>query len=159
MRSSKKIETWNVIYIWFKQLKNIFCIFWSWHLGCIKVLTIYIAMRNLVNYDSAGPVTDRHSYAESSELQIHGPLCRPASPCGTRWTTNNCSANYHVPIGIPMRNLVNCKYAYMVNCADSSWFAGNRIRLPIGTVTLKHSKLIWNDETCFLNFTDCSSYK
>jgi len=46
----------------------------------------------------------------------------------------------------------------MVICADSSWFDGNLMRLPIGTVTLKHSKSIKNDETYLLNFTDCSSY-
>jgi len=46
----------------------------------------------------------------------------------------------------------------MVNCADSSLFAVNCIRLPIGTVTIKHSKSNKNDETYFLNFTDCSSY-
>jgi len=128
-------------------------------------------------------------------------LCRSTLLCGTQWTTNNCNANYHVLIGILMRNLVNYKcsvscadrhrhaepgelgitvtlnimcrwqssaesselqigrgWAYMVNCADSSLFAGNRIRLPIGTVTLKHSKPIKSDETCLLNFTDCSSY-
>jgi len=56
MRSSKKIETWNAIYMWTKQLKSIFLYFWSLHLGCMKVLTIGIAMRNLANYDSAGPV-------------------------------------------------------------------------------------------------------
>jgi len=82
--------------------KYFFLYFWSWHLGCIKVLTIGIAMRNLVYYDFAGPV----------------------------------------PIGIPLRNVLNCKHAYMVDCAYSSWFAGNSIRLPIGTVTLKHSKSI-----------------
>jgi len=46
----------------------------------------------------------------------------------------------------------------MVNCTDSSLFAGNRIRLPIGTVALKHSRSNQNDETYLLNFTNCSSY-
>jgi len=128
-------------------------------------------------------------------------LRRSASSCGTQSTTNSCNANYHVPNGILMRNLVNYKYtvscadrhrhaepgeirilttlcysaaqhyyaesselqiglglAYMVNCADSSMFEGNCIRLPIGIETLKHSKSIKNDETYILNFTDSSSY-
>jgi len=58
MLSSKKTETWNVIYIWIKQLKIIFLYFLdlTFRLYSIKVLTIGIAMWNLVNCDSAGPV-------------------------------------------------------------------------------------------------------
>jgi len=46
----------------------------------------------------------------------------------------------------------------MVKCADSSLFAGNGIRLPIGTVILKHSKSNKNELTYLFDFTECSSY-
>jgi len=52
-------KKWNLecdLYMNKATQKYFIFIFWSWHLGCIKVLPISIAMRNLVNYDSAGPV-------------------------------------------------------------------------------------------------------
>jgi len=153
MRSSKKLKLgmWSI----YEQSnsKINFCIFWSKHLGCIKVLTIGIAMRNLVNYDSAGPVLIGIAMRKPVKYEY--------------WL--GCSP---VSIGIPMQNLVKYEdghatcscavrhsyaefselqiglgLAYIINWADSSLFAGNRIRLPISTVTLKHSKSIktwWN---------------
>jgi len=46
-------KNWNLecdLYMNKATQKYFFCIFWCWHLGCIKVLTIGIAMRNPVNY-------------------------------------------------------------------------------------------------------------
>jgi len=61
------------------------------------VLTIGIAMRNLVNYDSAGLVPNgiaMRNLVKYKDL----PRC------------------FLVPFGIPMRNLVNSKYT--ISCAD-----------------------------------------
>jgi len=55
----QKFETWNVIYIWIQQLKNIFLYFLELAFRLYKSVDYWqfgIAMRNLVNYDSTGPV-------------------------------------------------------------------------------------------------------
>jgi len=106
--------------------KYFFCIFWSLHLGCIKVLTIGIAMRNLGNYDSAGPVligilmwnlmnykytvscADRHCHVEPGEIRILTTLCY----CVVR---HSYAESSELQIGLGLA----CK----VNCADSSLFA------------------------------------
>jgi len=122
-----------------------------------KVLTIGIAMRNIVNYDSADPVpigilmrslvnykctvscADRHRHAEPGEIQRLTTLCS----CAVRHSYAESSV---LQIGLGL-----------ANCADSSLFAGNRIRLPIGIVTLKLSKSNNNDET-YNRATDCIDY-
>jgi len=161
----KKFETWNVIYIWTKQLKNIlFFYFLELPFRLYKSVDYWHRYAEPSEIWFCRPCANWHHYAEpselritvmliimcqSSELQMRGQLCRSVSPYGTRCNTKvdhaifSCAVRHSYVESSELQ--IGLDLSYMVNCADSALFARNRIRPPIGTVTLRHSKSIKND--------------
>jgi len=67
-------------------------------------------MRNLVNYKYTVSCADRHRHVEPGEIRILITLCS----CAIR---HSYAESSELQIGL--------RLAYMVNCADSSLFAGH----------------------------------
>jgi len=73
-------------------------------------------MRNLVNYNCTVSFADQHRRAEPDEI----PKLATLFSCADQ---HSYAESSELQIGLGL--------AYMVNCANSSMFAGNRILLPI----------------------------